>query len=275
MVPDHAPAELENKNVRVVRLVVPAHESVLLKGFTVESVAVSMREASFKVVPEKGAPEIWEATAGSAMLLHGGVGYLLQNRSDAAAEVLVVELRDSYGFGQINVPHSTFDPVELDPKHFRIALQNEQVRVLRLHAGSREVTESVQFSQGVLISLGDSHTVKILPDGTKSEDHRNAGAVSWEKDGLYSVQNSEEKPVDSLMVEFKRHFCYETQDPDVDRAIRPYTDNMKDKVRERWFKAAPRDARDDRKGLVIVNWKIQKGWHGPRRGHRGDERLRE
>ncbi len=255
---DHLPAELENKHVRVVRLAVPAHESVSLKGLTVEGVVVSMTQASLQLLREKGAPEMWDATTGSAVSMRGGVGYSLENVGDAAAEVLVVELRDSYGFGQIQVPHSTFDPVELDPKHFHVAVQNELSRVLLVHLGPREVTEKVQFSEGVLINLDDAHTNQAWADGAQREVRQTTGNISWGKDGLYSIQNLEGSSDDFMLLELKRPFCYETHEDDVSPGMKPYIENAKDAVRERWYKAMPREARNEGKGKVIVNWKIQK-----------------
>jgi TonB family protein len=257
---EHARAELENKHVRVVRLAVPAHEIVLLKELRVESVVVSVRQASLKVIPEKGTPERWEAAPGSAMWMRGGVGHSLENDSDAAVEILVVELRDSYAFGRVSVPHSVLDPVALDPRHFRVALENEHLRVLLLHAGPHEVTQDAQFSAGVLISLYDAHTNKAWADGTHGEDRRIAGAVSWEKDGLYSIQNLDEKPLDSVLLELKHPFCYETPDPmaGISPGMEPYMENAIKAVREKWYKAMPREARHAEKGRVIIQWKIQR-----------------
>ena len=257
---EHAHAELENKHVRVVRLAVPAHESVLLKGLTVESAVVSLRPASLKVIPEKGTPDRWEATVGSATWMRGGVGHSLENTSDAVAEVLVVELRNSYAFGQVSVPRSTFDPVVLDPRHFRVPLENEQLRVLLLHIGPHEVTLDAQFSAGVLISLDDAHTNKAWADGAHDEDRRITGAVSWEKEGLYSIQNLDEEPLDSVLLELKRPFCYEITVPMAGNSpgMGPYLESAMEEVRKKWYKVMPREARHEEKGAVTIQWKIQR-----------------
>jgi len=255
---EEARAELENNFVRVVRLALPGHEGVLLKALPGETAVVSLRQAALNLVPTKGSPEKWQATTGSAVWMHGGVGYSLENDGDSAAEVLVICLRDSPAFFLETVPPSAFDPVDLDPRHFRVTLENEEMRVLTLHLNPRDVTQNAQFLAGLLISVDDAHTRKDWAAGTGGEERRIAGAVAWEKDGLYSIQNLDDKPLDFLLLELKRPFCSELSDSFGKPGAQQYAEKVMRMVRQKWYKAMPVEARNKEKGRVVIQWKIQR-----------------
>jgi hypothetical protein len=254
---EKARAELENNFVRVVRLALPGRKDVLLKPLPSETVVVSLRQAALSLVPTKGSPGKWQATAGSATWMHAGVGYSLENEGDSAAELLVICVRDSPAFFLESVPPSAFDPVDLDPRHFRVTLENEQMRVLLLHLNPRDVTQNAQFLEGPLISVDDAHTLKDWADGTRGEERRIAGAVAWEKDGLYSIQNLDDKPLDSVLLELKRPFCSELSDSFGKAGVQQYAEKVMRMVRQKWYKAMPVEARNKEKGRVVIQWKIQ------------------
>lgn len=254
---EEARPEIENNFLRVVRLTIPGHKSVLLKALPGETVLVSLRQASLNLMPTKGAAENWQATAGSAALLHSGMGYSVENDGDADAELILICVRDSPAFFLESAPFSSFDPVELDPRHFRVTLDSDQVRVLFVHLVPRDVTQNAQFLHGVLISLGDAHTHKTMADGTANEERQDAGAAAWEKDGFYSIQNLDDKPVDLTMLELKRPFCSELSQR-VQPGDQQYLEAVMRMVRQKWYKAMPVEARKKEKGRVVIEWKIQR-----------------
>ncbi len=256
---DRVSPDLENKLVRVIHVRIPPNDGISFKASSVESIAVSLHEYALKVSPDKGSPEQWSASAGSVMRMRGGMGYSLANQSDRPAELLIAELLGSNRFDQLVAPHTTFDPVELDPRHFRTVLQNEQLRVVHVSVEPHGETEDAQFSTGVLINLQDTHTIRTRRDGNVQEYQRAAGTVSWEKDGFYSIKNAEEKPVDSVLLEFRRPFCYEVTDSDVPPDAQGWYDKMYWTMLQTWqyemFWHQPNNA----KGIIVVSVKIQPG----------------
>lgn len=255
-----SPAAIENKHVRAVRLSVPAHAAVSIRRLAYESVLVSLRDAVLQMTPEKGSPQRWEATPGSLLWVRGNFGFSLANTGNAAADLVSVELRDSYAFDQLSVPRTVYDPLTLDPRHFRVALENEHLRALLLHFGRREESPEAQFSQGLSIPLTDVHVSHVSPKDEHSGGSSDAGAVSWEQDGLYSIHNLDVEPFDSLYIELKHPFCYKTgmdlfSYPADQRA---FFLSVLDKVEKIWRKTMPREAKNAERGLVRVDWKIQK-----------------
>lgn len=253
--PSSGPFDLENSFVRVTHISIPPHGAISLKTSSVDSIAVSLHECVLKLNSDKGPSEQWAATTGSVIWMQSGAAYSFANQNDTLAELQIAEFLGSLRFNQLRVPYTSYDPVHLDPQHFRTDFENEQLRVLHVSIGPRAETEDVQFSAGVLITLKDSRTISTWRDGNTRDDQLAAGSVSWEQAGLHSIMNPEDKPVDSLLLELKRPFCYDVIDeipPDPDeRYGKAYW-----KAGQLWesfmFFHQPYEA----KGLITVGFKL-------------------
>ncbi len=78
------------------------------------------------------------------------------------------------------------DPVTVDPKHYKVELENEQVRVLRINYGAHE--KSVMHSH---------------PDSVAEHNFR-AGEVLYTPAGSHLPENLSDQPIDIILVELKR-----------------------------------------------------------------------
>ena len=69
------------------------------------------------------------------------------------------------------------DPIQGDPKHYTIELENDKVRVLRIRYGPHE--KSVMHSHPALVGvmLNDCHIRFTYPDGKTEEINASAGQV--------------------------------------------------------------------------------------------------
>src|SRR5712664_2278595 len=63
------------------------------------------------------------------------------------------------------------DPVKVDPKQYKVDLENYRVRVLRVTYGPREKSVMHSHPHGIAVFLTDQHSRFTLPDG-KSEENR-------------------------------------------------------------------------------------------------------
>jgi hypothetical protein len=254
--PSHGPFDLGNSFVHVIHVNIPPHDAISLKASSVESIAVSLHECALKVSSDKGSSEQWAATAGSVMSIRSGTAYSLANQSGTSAELQIAEFLGSYRVDQLRVPYTSYDPVKLDPQRFRTVFENEQLRVLHVSIGPRAETEDAQFSAGVSITLQDSRTIRTWRDGTIRDDQRAAGSVSWEQAGLQSIKNPEDKPVDLLLLELKRPFCYDV-DEDVSPDAREWYDKAYWKTGQSWGSFMFFHQPYETKGLITVAFKLQ------------------
>lgn len=111
-------------------------------------------------------------------------------------------------FGSIAVlagaPASAPDPVKVDPKHYNVVFENDQVRVLRITYGPHEKSVMHSHPAGVLVTLGDSKITMTTPDGKTSESVLKAGTASWAEATTHLPENKSDKPAgENILVELK------------------------------------------------------------------------
>ena len=95
------------------------------------------------------------------------------------------------------------DPVNVDPKHFKVEFQNDQVRVLRYKAGPHEKVPMHEHPAYVVVPVTDAHTKFTLPDGKTTETHSKAGDVAWRAAEKHAAENLSDKPVEVIIIELK------------------------------------------------------------------------
>jgi hypothetical protein len=258
-----ASTDPDNKHVRVARFVIPPHQEINLPLLDKESLVICLRGDSVTRIPVKGPEEKWATGPGSAVSNRSSVTYVMANTGETPAELLVIELKESYAIVHLRVPWSERDPENVDPSHFRTVLDTSDARVLLLHLNSHEGTMESQFTDRLEIALGDLHFTDTDVEGKTQEVRRNAGSVTWEKVVMHSVVNLSEQPLDDLIVELKHPFCYEVPDtvndpPGTTPAMKTYMANVRAAIDKKWMKNMPRAVRDlEDKGLVRVEFKLE------------------
>ena len=95
------------------------------------------------------------------------------------------------------------DPVKVDPAHYKVAFENAQVRVLKVHYGPHEKSVMHSHPAGVVVFLTDSHTKFTLPNGKSEERSAKAGETRWSKAETHLTENLSDKPEEVVLVELK------------------------------------------------------------------------
>lgn len=95
------------------------------------------------------------------------------------------------------------DPVKVDPKHYKVAFENERVRVLRIHYGPHETSVMHSHPDGVVVYLTDGHTRFELPGGKMIMASGKQGEANWAPAGPHKPTNMSEKPMDAVLIELK------------------------------------------------------------------------
>jgi quercetin dioxygenase-like cupin family protein len=96
------------------------------------------------------------------------------------------------------------DPVKVDPKHYKVELENDQVRVLRINYGPHEKSVMHSHPDGVAIFQNDIHCRFTFPDGKTEEQRFRAGQTLYMPAGSHLPENLSKKPFDVVLVELKR-----------------------------------------------------------------------
>lgn len=96
------------------------------------------------------------------------------------------------------------DPVQVDPSHYKVELENDRVRVLRISYGSGE--KSVMHGHPALVGvfLTDAHFRFTYPDGKTEDIEGKAGQALFFDAFVHNPENLSDRPFEAIAVELKR-----------------------------------------------------------------------
>jgi quercetin dioxygenase-like cupin family protein len=95
------------------------------------------------------------------------------------------------------------DPVKVDPKHTKVELENDQIRVLRFHLGPHEISPMHEHPARAFVFVTDAHFKVTLGDGTVNERTGKAGEVRYRPAEKHAIENLSDKDYESVIVELK------------------------------------------------------------------------
>lgn len=95
------------------------------------------------------------------------------------------------------------DPVKVDPKHYKVEFENNQVRVLRIHYGPHEKSVMHEHPNAVAIFLADQRGKFTFPDGKSVEWAYKTGEAAWTPAEKHLPENLSDKPLELILVELK------------------------------------------------------------------------
>jgi quercetin dioxygenase-like cupin family protein len=95
------------------------------------------------------------------------------------------------------------DPIKVDPNHYKVEFENDQVRVLRVSYGPHEKSVMHEHPMAVGVHLTDLRGKFTLPDGKTEEISGKAGEAKLYPAGSHLPENLSDKPLELILVELK------------------------------------------------------------------------
>ena len=96
------------------------------------------------------------------------------------------------------------DPVKLDSKHYKVELENDRVRVVRISYKGREKSVMHQHPRGIGIFLTDANFKFTYPDGTVEDIKAKKGEHLWFDDVWEHLpENLSDESAEVIYVELK------------------------------------------------------------------------
>ena len=96
------------------------------------------------------------------------------------------------------------DAVKVDPKHYSVISENDQVRILKVHYGPHEKSVMHSHPNAVAVMLTDMKAQFTLPDGKKQDMTAKAGDAMYTPAQVHLPENSGDKGMDLILVEMKK-----------------------------------------------------------------------
>ena len=108
-------------------------------------------------------------------------------------------------FAMILISGNSFaqDAAEVDPDHYKVEFENDEVRVLRITYGPGEKSVMHSHPEGVAVFLSDGSGIFTYPDGKTEETNFNSGLVVWTPGTTHQPENTGDTPFEVIQIEMK------------------------------------------------------------------------
>ena len=98
---------------------------------------------------------------------------------------------------------SAQDAVKVDPKHYTLISENDQVRILKVHYGPHEKSVMHSHPNSVAVFLTDSKVQFTDAAGKKTDMAAKAGDAQASPGGTHLPENVTDQGMDLILVELK------------------------------------------------------------------------
>ena len=95
------------------------------------------------------------------------------------------------------------DAVKVDPKHYKVEFENDQIRVLRITYASGEQGVMHSHPEGVVIFLSDAIGKLTHPDGKADTLDVKKGFVTWAPAITHQGENVGDESFEVIQIEMK------------------------------------------------------------------------
>ena len=103
----------------------------------------------------------------------------------------------------ISISAAAQDATTADAKHYKVVLDNEYVRILKVSYGPKEKSVLHQHPDAVAVSLTGMQGKFTLADGKSENRSFKAGETRWSPAETHTPENAGTKPFEVILVELK------------------------------------------------------------------------
>jgi quercetin dioxygenase-like cupin family protein len=97
------------------------------------------------------------------------------------------------------------DAIKVDPQHYTVVSENDQVRILKVHYGPHEKSVMHSHPATVAVFLTDAKGQFTYPDGKKQDFDVKAGQSQYQAASTHLPENTGDKEMEVIVVELKGH----------------------------------------------------------------------
>ena len=96
------------------------------------------------------------------------------------------------------------DPTVVEPKHYKLAFENDEVQVVDVHYGPHEKSKLHSHPGGVVVYITEGHLKFTDENGNVKEVYAKPGEARFFPPFKHSVENLRDKPFDAVYVGLKK-----------------------------------------------------------------------
>ena len=192
---------IENDQVKVLKVTQAPHVKTSLHQHKVNRVMIYLQPGR-QTFDYDGKKTVLTWKAGEAKWSPAGGMHIAEITSDNPVTIIEIELKKPGDASK--KASSALDPVKVDPKMYKVELENDQVRILRVRIGPHEVAPLHEhLLNRVVTYITDQNFRVTTPDGKVETLQHKAGEVSWGTPTKHKEENLSDKAFEVLVVELK------------------------------------------------------------------------
>jgi hypothetical protein len=192
----------ENDQVKVVRALENPHVKGKFHSHSQNRVMIYLQPGRQRFEYQDGrSPEVFTWSAVQVQWSPADGMHSPEVISDQPFNIIEIELKNA---GTNKPVSSSMDPPKLDPRHYKVEFENDQVRVLHATIEPHGVTpmhEHTLNRVGVYLT-GQDLRVTDSKGGTTIAKHK-AGDVAWATPATHKEENLSDQPFEIIAVEIK------------------------------------------------------------------------
>lgn len=101
------------------------------------------------------------------------------------------------------LPGMAQDPAQVDPEHYKVVFENDEVRALRIKYGPHAKGVMHEHPASITVWLTDGHGTTTSADGDVQEIDVKAGDVTWMAAVKHQGENKSDQPFELIQIELK------------------------------------------------------------------------
>ena len=192
--------EIDNPWVRVLRVQAGPHEKIPMHEHPA-SVLVCVTDIHERATGPDGQTQEVKHKAGD-VVYREALKHAEENLSDQPFEAIVVELKPDAPKAQA-APLTAPDPVDADPVHHQVPIDNDRVRVLRTTLEPHLRGPMHRHRSYVVVYLTELHTTMRLADGRTVDNPRHPGDVAFRNAYQHQTENIGDHTAQEIQIELK------------------------------------------------------------------------
>jgi uncharacterized RmlC-like cupin family protein len=195
-------ALFQNDDVKVIRALEKAHVKGKMHEHKPNRVMVYMQSGKqrFEYQDTARKTEVFDWKPGQVVWSPADGFHAPEVISDEPFNIIEVELLKPGA----NAPAGPHDILATDKKHYKLELENDQVRVLRLKLAPKESTPMIERSRkSVAIFVNDAEAKMTDAAGKAETGAHKMGEAAWLPAGSSKLENTGTLPLEMVLVELK------------------------------------------------------------------------
>ncbi len=197
-----SPVKIDNDQVKVLVVHQDPHKKTRLHKHDVNRVMIYLNEGGQTIAYQDGKVTKLKWKAGEALWSPASGMHIAEITSNGAVSIAEVELKKPAAGTPPRYP--ALDPVKVDPKHYKVEMENDQVRVVRVRIGPGEATPVHEHGLNRVVVYLTAMDFRVTGDDGKAQmvSHK-AGEVSWGTPNRHKEENVSKEAFEVVVVEVK------------------------------------------------------------------------